>query len=64
MVPFADLVPRGDPNVSFFVVMMLLGFLVGTYGHIRRSNFLILLGIFLIFGATVVLPLLIFRGGQ
>lgn len=59
-----DCVPEGDPNVAFFVVVMLLGFIIGTAGHVRRSNTLILLGIVLIFAATVVLPLLIFRGGR
>ena len=60
----ADLVPNGDPDVSTFIAIMALGFIIGTIGHIRRSNTLILLGIFLIFAATVVLPLLVFRGGN
>ena len=43
---------------------MLIGFLVGTYGHIARRNSLVITGIILIFLATVLLPLLIFRGGN
>ena len=63
-MPVADLVPKGDPNLTVFIVIMLLGFMLGTYGHIIRSRALIILGIVTIFGATVVLPLLIFRGGR
>jgi hypothetical protein len=63
-MPVADLVPKGDPNLAVFIVIMLLGFMIGTYGHIARMRALIILGIVLIFAATVVLPLLIFRGGR
>ena len=63
-MPVADLVPKGDPNLSAFIVVMLVGFLVGTYGHVIKSRTLIIIGIVMIFGATVVLPLLIFRGGK
>jgi hypothetical protein len=60
----AALVPEGDPNLAIFIVIMLLGFMIGTYGHIARFRGLIILGIVMIFAATVVLPLLIFRGGR
>ena len=63
-MPVADLVPKGDPNLSAFIVIMLVGFLVGTYGHVIKSRTLIIIGIVMIFSATVVLPLLIFRGGK
>ena len=63
-MPVADLVPKGDPNLTVFVVIMLIGFFVGTYGHIIKSRTLIIIGILMIFAATVVLPLLIFRGGE
>lgn len=59
-----DLVPEGDPSLAPFIVLMLLGFLVGTYGHVARNRALIIAGIVMIFSATVVLPLLIFRGGE
>ena len=61
---FAALVPEGDPDVAVFVVIMLLGFIVGTAGHVIQSRRLVILGIVMIFAATVVLPLLIFRGGR
>ena len=63
-MPVADLVPNGDPNLAFFVVIMLLGFIIGTAGHVMRSRALIIIGIITIFAATVVLPLLICGNGQ
>lgn len=57
-------VPTGDPNLTVFIVIMFAGFLVGTYGHIVKSNKLVIAGIAMIFAATVILPLLIFRGGR
>ncbi len=63
-MPIADLVPKGDPDVAVFIAIMLVGFVVGTAGHVMNSRRLIITGIVLIFAATVVLPLLIFRGGE
>ena len=59
-----DLVPKGDPDLAVFIAIMLLGFVVGTAGHVIRSRTLIIVGIVVIFASTVVLPLLIFRGGR
>jgi hypothetical protein len=56
--------PRGDPDVAIFIAIMLVGFVLGTFGHINKSNKLIIIGIVLIFSATILLPLLIFRGGR
>ena len=49
----------GDFRVSptFFVVLLGLGFLIGTVGHIIRSRTLVIAGILLIFAATVFVPL-------
>ena len=55
---------KGDPNLTVFIIIMLVGFVVGTYGHVIKSNKLVIAGIGLIFAATVLLPLLIFRGGR
>ncbi len=60
----AELVPKGDPNLTVFIAIMLVGFLIGTYGHVIKSRTLVIIGIVMIFSATVVLPLLIFRGGE
>jgi hypothetical protein len=61
-VLIADLVPHGDPNVNAFVIMMLVGLLVGTAGHVVKSHTLVIIGIGLVFLATVALPLVVFRG--
>ena len=49
----------GDFRVSptFFVVLLGLGFLIGTLGHIIKSRTLVAAGILLIFAATIFLPL-------
>jgi hypothetical protein len=49
----------GDFQVSptFFVVLLGLGFLIGTLGHIVKSRTLVVAGILLIFAATIFLPL-------
>ena len=52
-----------DPSPDFgsdprpFVVMMLIGFVIGVAGHLTRSRALVALGIGLIFLATFLLPL-------
>ena len=52
--------PNWNPTPGFFIALMALGFLVGTAGHVYKSNFAVGLGIAMIFGATVVLPLIAF----
>jgi hypothetical protein len=51
----------GDFRVSptFFVVVLLLGFLIGTIGHVVKSRTLVALGIGLVFSATVALPVVV-----
>lgn len=52
-----------DPSPDFganpwpFVVMMLVGFVVGVTGHLVRARSLVVVGIGLIFLATFLLPL-------
>jgi hypothetical protein len=48
----------GDFRVSpkFFLVLLGLGFLIGTVGHIVKSRTLQAAGITLIFAATIFLP--------
>ena len=48
---FDDLSPRA------YIVLMGLGFLVGTAGHVVRSKVMVAAGILMIFLATVLLPL-------
>jgi hypothetical protein len=49
----------GDFQVSptFFLVLLGLGFLIGTAGHIVKSRTLVAAGIVLIFAATIFLPI-------
>ena len=49
----------GDFQVSprFFLVLLGLGFVIGTAGHIVKSRTLVAAGILLIFAATIFLPL-------
>jgi hypothetical protein len=51
----------GDFRVSptFFVVVLLLGFLIGAFGHLVKSRTLVALGIGLVFSATVALPVVL-----
>jgi hypothetical protein len=51
--------PGGDFEVSpsFFLVLLGLGFLVGTVGHVVRSRTLVAAGVLLIFAATIFLPI-------
>lgn len=49
----------GDFRVSptFFLALVVFGFLIGTFGHIIKSKTLIIAGVAMIFGGTVVIPL-------
>ena len=46
-----------DASPLPFAALMGLGFLVGIAGHLYRSPALVAVGIFLIFLATILLPL-------
>lgn len=50
--------PSGEFRVSptFLIVLLLLGFLIGTAGHIVKSRTLQIAGVLLIFAATILLP--------
>jgi hypothetical protein len=43
-----------------FIALLVLGFVVGTFGHIYKNNFVIGLGIAMVFSATVVIPGLVY----
>ena len=49
-----------EPSISPFVALLAIGFLVGILGHAVNSTGLVLVGIGLVFLATVVLPLIFF----
>ncbi|MEX2253295.1 MAG: hypothetical protein WD649_04015 [Thermoleophilaceae bacterium] len=49
----------GDFSVSptYFIVLLGVGFLIGTAGHLFKSRTMIATGVLLIFLATLALPL-------
>ena len=49
-----------EPSLGPFVALLAIGFLVGIFGHAVNSTSLVILGIGLVFLATVVLPLAFF----
>jgi hypothetical protein len=51
--------PSGEFRVSptFLIVLLLLGFAIGTVGHIVKSRTLQIAGVLLIFAATIFLPI-------
>ncbi len=65
MSDFLD--PRSGPDQSgefeispsFFLGMLILGFVIGTMGHIIKSKTLVIAGIGLVFAATVLLPVVL-----
>jgi hypothetical protein len=50
---------RGDFEVSpsFFIVLLGLGFLIGTFGHLIKSRTLVAVGVTLVFAATIFIPI-------
>jgi hypothetical protein len=56
--------PDTDPLLGSdpipFILLMLAGFLIGTVGHIYKARAVVVLGIAMIFLATVLLPLAIY----
>ena len=57
-----DLIPSGDPDVGVFIAMMGIGFLIGMIGHVYKNTTSIVIGIGLIFLATVGLPFVFYAG--
>jgi hypothetical protein len=53
-----------SPSPTPFLVLMLVGFLVGTAGHVLRSKATIVTGIGMILLATVLLPLGLYVTGR
>ena len=52
-----------DPSPAPFIAVMALGFLIGGFGHVYKSQLAVATGIGLIFLATLGLPLLLYLGG-
>ena len=49
----------GDFEISpsFFIVLLVLGFVIGTFGHLIKSRTLVAAGVILVFAATVFIPI-------
>jgi hypothetical protein len=54
VLPLADLLPH---SISPYLTLMILGFIVGTVGHLYKSRLWVGIGIAMIFLATLLLPL-------
>jgi hypothetical protein len=59
-LPFAAF----DPSPAPFIALMALGFLIGTAGHVYRNQWVVGIGIALVFLSTLVLPLLLYLGDR
>jgi hypothetical protein len=49
-----------EPKLAPIAALLAAGFVIGTFGHIIKSKTLIVIGIGLIFLASLLLPLLYF----
>jgi hypothetical protein len=58
------LIAAFDATPGPFIALMALGFLVGTAGHVYKANTAIVIGIGLIFMATLGLPLAIYFSAE
>jgi hypothetical protein len=54
VAPLADLLPH---TISPYLTLMIVGFLVGTAGHVYKSRLVVGIGVAMIFLATLLLPL-------
>ena len=52
--PLADLLPD---TITPYISLMIVGFFVGSFGHMTRSRPIVAVGIAMIFAATLLLPL-------
>jgi hypothetical protein len=58
-MPLADIIDqyyRAGPEPGSFIALMVLGFIVGIFGHLVRSRLVVGIGVVMIFAATVILP--------
>ena len=60
MAVILSVFPPFDRSPAPFVVLMGIGFLVGTLGHIYKSRVTVAVGIGLIVIATLLLPLALY----
>jgi sulfite exporter TauE/SafE len=53
-MPLAEVLPH---SISPYLTLMVIGFVVGAVGHLYKSKIAVLIGILMIFLATLLLPL-------
>ena len=53
-MPAASFLPH---DIHPYIVMMGMGMMIGIFGHLSRSRWLVAIGILLVFLATVLFPL-------
>ena len=58
------LLAAAETNPVPLIVLVLLGFLVGTGGHVYKNKTAIATGIGLVFLGTVILPAIIYFGQE
>ena len=51
--PLAEILPR---SIGPYIALMGVGFAVAIYGHLARARWVVVIGIMMIFLATVVFP--------
>ncbi|HST56689.1 MAG TPA: hypothetical protein VLJ42_12455 [Solirubrobacteraceae bacterium] len=51
-----------NPRISFYLVVMGIGFLIGVFGHLIKSTPVILLGILMMFVTSALLTGNVFSG--
>ena len=54
IVELAAVLPEG---IKSYIGLMVVGFVVGAYGHVIRSRWVVTIGVIMIFLATLLFPL-------
>jgi hypothetical protein len=53
-----------EEEIQRFLVLLFLGFLIGGFGHLIRSKWLIATGILFVFLAVLIVPLVMYLSGR
>ena len=61
--PFDEYDFKFDPDPAPFILLVVIGFLVGGAGHLYRSKFLVATGIAMIMAAVLGIPLVLYLAG-
>ena len=56
LAPLATLLPD---TIGPYISLMVIGFVIGVFGHLARSRWLVAIGIAMVFLATALFPLII-----